>query len=108
MVGHWRTLWCVKTLGPTKLSRASPEAVKLLLLCGILVLMETAFPQTAAAGNAARVEELASDPRGARALDWLAQNVAWVNDEQGPLTEIPAPSLPESARPLHLRKPAPC
>ena len=97
-------MWCVKTLGPTKLFRASPEAVKLLLLCGILVLMETAFPQTAAAGNAARVEELASDPRVARALDWLAKNVAWVNDEQVHITEIPAPSFLESARAVYLRK----
>lgn len=66
--------------------------------------MEAAFPQTAAAGNAARVEELASDPRVARALDWLAKSVPWVNDEQVHITEIPAPPFRESARAAYLRK----
>lgn len=32
------------------------------------------------------------------ALDWLAKNVNWVNDEQAKLTEIPAPSFQEEKR----------
>ncbi len=66
--------------------------------------MATVSLHTAAAGTAPSAEELARDPRVARALDWLTRNVAWVTDEQVRITEIPAPTSHESLRAAYLRK----
>lgn len=60
--------------------------------------------QTPASANSAGAEELARDPRVARALDWLGKNVAWVTEEQVRITEIPAPPFHESQRAAYLKK----
>jgi len=41
---------------------------------------------------------LADQPRVRAALDWFAKNLAWINEEQIKLTEIPAPSFQEEKR----------
>lgn len=66
--------------------------------------MTTAFAQSVAIRPGAAPQQVAGDPRGARALDWLAGNAAWVTDEQVRITEIPAPPFHEGARAAHLRK----
>ena len=60
--------------------------------------------QSAARGKIAGLERLTGDPRVARALDWLAKNVAWITDEQVRIAEIPAPTFHESARAAYVRK----
>ncbi len=70
----------------------------------MLMAMATAWTQTPASQPAAPSAELARDPRVARALEWLAKNVAWVTDEQVRITEVPAPTFHESLRAAYLRK----
>jgi len=83
---------------------AGAESVKLLLLSCILIAMATASAQTAAPQARASAEQLAADPRVARALEWLTKHAGWVTDEQIHITEIPAPLLHEAARAAYLRK----
>ena len=41
---------------------------------------------------------LADQPRVRAALDWFGKNLAWINEQQVDLTEIPAPSFQEEKR----------
>src|SRR5208337_4609557 len=41
---------------------------------------------------------LAEQPAVRAALEWFEKNLKWINDEQGRLTEIPAPSFQEEKR----------
>ena len=47
---------------------------------------------------AASAESLAAQPQVRAALDWFAQNLSWINDEQARLTAIPAPAFHEAER----------
>ncbi len=49
-------------------------------------------------------EQLAQDPRVARAIDWLTKNASWINDEQVRITETPAPPFHESLRAAYLKR----
>jgi tripeptide aminopeptidase len=53
------------------------------------------FPARATEDSLAKI---ASDPRCARALDWIGKNSAWVTEQQIHLTEIPAPEFGEAHR----------
>lgn len=66
--------------------------------------MVTASVHSGTLRNAAAPQQLVADPRVARALEWLAKNVNWVNDEQVRITEVPAPPFYESQRAAYLRK----
>ncbi len=70
----------------------------------MLMAMATASAQSVPARTAAPLEQVASDPRTIRAVDWLTKNLAWINDEQVRITEIPAPPFHESLRAAYLRK----
>jgi len=50
------------------------------------------------------VEQLAGQPRVARALSWLEKNTAWVTDQQARITAVPAPTFLERDRALLLKK----
>ena len=41
---------------------------------------------------------LADEPQVRAALDWFPKNLAWINEQQSRLTEIPAPSFEEEKR----------
>lgn len=68
--------------------------MKLLRICGILVLMAT-FPANATDQSIAR---LAQDPGCARALLWIDRNATWVTAQQVRLTETPSPEFGEQRR----------
>ena len=57
------------------------------------------FPQ---AGKPA--EQLAADPRVARALAWMDDNLAWVDEQHIRIAEIPAPTFQETQRGAYIRK----
>jgi tripeptide aminopeptidase len=61
-------------------------------------------PPTSPCKAAPPAAEIASDPRVARALEWLARNVSWVTEEQIRITEIPAPPFDEARRAAHVSK----
>jgi tripeptide aminopeptidase len=46
----------------------------------------------------AQSSRLTDNTRVRAALDWLAPNISWVNDQQARITEIPAPSFQEAER----------
>jgi tripeptide aminopeptidase len=50
------------------------------------------------------VQQLAEEPRVARALLWLEKNTAWVTEQQARITEIPAPPFEEEKRGQYVRK----
>ena len=50
------------------------------------------------------VTKLADDPRVARGLAWINNNVSWVTDQQIRLTEIPAPEFDEARRGAALKE----
>lgn len=78
--------------------RTSKPSVKHALVCVILLIMPArsslAFPPT----RLSLSSQVAENPRLRVALDWFATNVAWINDQQANLTEIPAPSFKEEKR----------
>ena len=50
------------------------------------------------------VQQLAEEPRVARALLWLEKNTAWVTEQQARITEVPAPPFEEEKRGQYVRK----
>lgn len=60
----------------------------------------SALPQSA---RALTSFSLADQPQVRAALDWLAKNLKWINDEQISLTSIPAPSFQEEKRAAAVR-----
>jgi acetylornithine deacetylase/succinyl-diaminopimelate desuccinylase-like protein len=68
--------------------------VKLLRFFCILLAM-AALSTDAAENDAAA---LAQDPRVARSLGWLANNLDWITDQHVRISEIPAPEFAEGAR----------
>lgn len=77
-------------------------SVKHLAVCVILFAM----PVRSAIAPSARRPAPIRLPEGAgvqSALDWLRGNVAWVNEQQARLTEIPAPPFEEAQRAAAVR-----
>ena len=48
--------------------------------------------------------QLAETPELRSALSWFSKNLAWINDQQVRITEIPAPPFHEAARGAYLAK----
>jgi tripeptide aminopeptidase len=70
--------------------------MKRAFVCVILLVMPV---RSAAPSHAQRqAPRLTENARVRTALDWLGDNLSWVNDTQVRLTEIPAPPFQEGAR----------
>src|SRR5664279_1597898 len=78
--------------------KLSLRTVKHAALCAILSVMplrSMALPHAARSQNGIA---LADDARVTAAFDWFNKNLAWVDEQQIRLTEIPAPSFEEEKR----------
>ena len=79
-------------------------ALVCVILCGVILLTMPArsltVPQKPRSMPALR---LADSPEVRSALDWLARNVNWINEQQIRITEIPAPSFQEGQRAAAVR-----
>lgn len=72
--------------------------VKRVALCVILFAMPIRSSVASHASRPQTSQSLADQPSVRAALEWLEKNVAWLNQEQVRLTEIPAPSFQEEKR----------
>ncbi len=72
--------------------------VKPALVCVILLAMPARSAAPPHASRQPQASRLSDNARVRAALDWFAPNIAWVNEQQARLTEIPAPSFQEGAR----------
>jgi tripeptide aminopeptidase len=70
--------------------------VKHLLLCVILSIMPVR--SVGAPHRAAHASQVADTSEVRAALSWFPKNLAWINDQQVAITEIPAPPFQEAAR----------
>lgn len=68
-------------------------AVSAILLC---MPARSAIPFSS--GRAAHFAQVTQNPQARAALDWFKSHLAWINDEQARLTEIPAPPFAEGQR----------
>jgi acetylornithine deacetylase/succinyl-diaminopimelate desuccinylase-like protein len=76
----------------------SVRAVKQLALCVILLVMPIRSPVLANGPRSSSSSSLADQAQVRVALNWFAENLKWIDDEQVKLTEIPAPSFQEEKR----------
>lgn len=85
---------------PRQRERMNPSfrTVKRVAVCAILLAMPIRSTVLSHAARPFTSFSLADQPRVRAALDWFAKNLAWINDEQITLTEIPAPSFQEERR----------
>jgi tripeptide aminopeptidase len=74
------------------------RTVKRLAVCAILLVMPIRSSILPHAARPFTSFSLADDPQVRAALDWFPKNLAWINEEQSRLTEIPAPSFEEEKR----------
>jgi tripeptide aminopeptidase len=72
--------------------------VKRAALCVILCAMPTRSSLVSQVARHTASTSVADNARVRTALDWFAQNRAWIEDQQIRLTEIPAPSFEEEKR----------
>src|SRR5208282_3286942 len=72
--------------------------VKRVAVCVILLSMPIRSAVFAQVTRANATGPLAEQPAVRAALDWFEKNLKWINEEQGRLTEIPAPSFQEEKR----------
>ena len=72
--------------------------VKRVALCVILLSMPIRSAVFAQVTRPNATVPLTEQPAVRSALDWFEKNLKWINDEQGRLTEIPAPSFEEEKR----------
>jgi len=72
--------------------------VKRVAVCVILLSMPIRSAVFAQVTRPNTTGPLAEQPAVHAALDWFEKNLKWINDEQGRLTEIPAPSFQEEKR----------
>ena len=72
--------------------------VKRVAVCVILLSMPIRSAVFAQVTRPNATGPLAEQPAVRAALDWFEKNLKWINDEQGRLTEIPAPSFQEEKR----------
>jgi tripeptide aminopeptidase len=77
--------------------------VKGVALCVILFVMPTRSSVLSQVTVPSSSCTLADQPQVREALDWFAKNLAWINNEQILLTEIPAPSFQEEKRAAEMR-----
>ena len=68
------------------------------LVCVILLAMPVRSAASPHTPRQAQSSRLTDNTRVRAALDWLAPNISWVNDQQARITEIPAPSFQEAER----------
>jgi len=78
--------------------------MKRAFVCVILLVMPVRSAVPSYAQRQATASRLAENARVRAALDWLSNNLSWVNDTQVRLTEIPAPPFQEEARAEAVRK----
>jgi len=78
--------------------------VKTLLSGILLTLMAVAVASSMFPQAGKPVEQIAGEPRVARALNWVHENLAWVDEQHIRITEIPAPTFQESQRGAYIRK----
>ena len=72
--------------------------VKRALVCVILLAMPVRSVASPQASRHAAGSRLPDNSRVRAALDWFTPNISWVNDQQGHITEIPAPPFQEAQR----------
>jgi len=70
--------------------------VKHLVLWVILSIMPVRTP--GAPHRSLSVAQFAESPEVRSALSWFSRNLAWINEQQIRITEIPAPPFQEAAR----------
>ena len=74
------------------------RAVKRVLLWVILLAMPVRSSLVHSRSRFVAAGQLGENPQVHAALDWLAHNLSWINEQQARLTEIPAPAFQESQR----------
>ena len=74
------------------------SALKWLLVSVILLAMPVRPVLPFPGSRSTSPGQLTSDPQVRTALDWFATHLAWIDDEQARLTEIPAPTFQEAER----------
>jgi tripeptide aminopeptidase len=72
--------------------------VKRVLVWVILFAMPVRSSLTRQSTRSASVGQLGENAQVRAALAWFAPNLVWINDQQGLLTEIPAPAFQEGQR----------
>src|SRR5271157_2967131 len=72
--------------------------MKRVAVCVILLSMPIRSVVFAQVTRPNATPPLAEQPAVRAALEWFEKNLKWINDEQGRLTEIPAPSFQEEKR----------
>ena len=78
--------------------RAPQLFVNCVLLSVILLSMPARSAIPFSSNRAAQFAQVSQNPQVRAALDWFKPHVAWINDEQARLTEIPAPPFGEAQR----------
>jgi acetylornithine deacetylase/succinyl-diaminopimelate desuccinylase-like protein len=78
------------------------RALQLFVNCVLLSVILLSMPARSAipfsSNRAAQFAQVSQNPQVRAALDWFKPHVAWINDEQARLTEIPAPPFGEAQR----------
>ena len=82
----------------------SHRTVKQLALCVILLSMSLRSPVLSHAARAQQNGALADNAQVREALNWFANNLDWINEQQIRLTEIPAPSFQEEKRAVAVKE----
>ena len=72
--------------------------MKRAILCVILLCMPVRTSSAPHLNRSAQSKRLMDNGQVRSALDWFAQNLSWINDQQVLLTEIPAPPFQEAVR----------
>ena len=78
------------------------RALQLFVNCVLLSVILLSMPARSAipfsSNRAAQFAQVSQNPQVRTALDWFKPHLAWINDEQARLTEIPAPTFGEAQR----------
>jgi tripeptide aminopeptidase len=74
------------------------SAVKPAIVCVILLCMPVRSSSAPQVNRPAATKRWMDNGQVRAALDWFAQNLSWINDQQVLLTEIPAPPFQEAPR----------
>jgi tripeptide aminopeptidase len=80
------------------LKNINSATMKRALVCAILLVMPVRSAAPSQAQRLAAGSRLAENAGVRAALEWLGDNISWINDTQARLTEIPAPPFQEGAR----------
>jgi tripeptide aminopeptidase len=72
--------------------------MKRAILCVILLCMPVRSSSAPQVNRSTAPKRFTDNGQVRLALDWFAQNLAWINDQQVLLTEIPAPPFQEAQR----------